>query len=178
MIFSAAMAGLPLPRVNILIPGRWIATAFLLSGKSKKSIFSRMSFETRLMMWHDESTIRNGGVYLQQTINVTIRLDGGVKGNAKKLFEDLGMDLSTALNIFARQALRQGKIPSGIFDPFHGEKNQAGLNRRIKEIEAGKNLAAHGLTADWDENNPQNTPRPFRAWARRWTRPVAPRDRG
>jgi hypothetical protein len=35
-----------------------------------------------------------------------------------------------------------------IFDPFCGEKNQAELSRRIDEIEAGKNLAAHELIED------------------------------
>jgi len=73
-----------------------------------------------------------------QTINVTIRLDRDVKENAEKLFEDLGMNLSTAFNVFARQALRQGKIPFEIFDPFYSEKNQAELSRRIADIEAGK----------------------------------------
>jgi DNA-damage-inducible protein J len=41
---------------------------------------------------------------VQNTINVTIRLDRRLKENAEKLFEDLGMNLSTAFNIFVRQA--------------------------------------------------------------------------
>jgi DNA-damage-inducible protein J len=40
------------------------------------------------------------------TINVTIRLDREVKERAESLFSDLGMNLSTAFNIFARQSLR------------------------------------------------------------------------
>jgi DNA-damage-inducible protein J len=88
---------------------------------------------------------------VQDTINVTIRLDRRVKENAEKLFDDLGMNLSTAFNIFARQALRQGKIPFEIFDPFYGEKNQAELSRRINEVEAGKNLSTHELIEVGDE---------------------------
>jgi DNA-damage-inducible protein J len=88
---------------------------------------------------------------MRDTINVTIRLDRSVKENAEKLFEDLGMNLSTAFNMFARQALRQGKIPFEIFDPFYGEKNQTELCRRIDEIEAGKNMAAHELIEVDDE---------------------------
>jgi len=34
------------------------------------------------------------------------------------------MNLSTAFNIFARQTLRQGKIPFEIYDPFYSEKNR------------------------------------------------------
>jgi len=62
-------------------------------------------------------------VFVAETINVTIRLDREVKENAEKLFNDFGRNLSTAFNIFARQALRQGKIPFEIYDPFYSEKN-------------------------------------------------------
>jgi len=74
---------------------------------------------------------------MANTINVTIRLDRDVKEQAEKMFNDFGMNLSTAFNIFARQSLRQGKIPFEICDPFYSEKNQTELNHRIDEIEAG-----------------------------------------
>ena len=80
-----------------------------------------------------------------ETINVTIRLDREVKEQAESMFNDFGMNLSTAFNIFARQSLRQGKIPFEIYDPFYSEKNQAELSRRIAEVEAGKNLTVHEL---------------------------------
>jgi len=75
---------------------------------------------------------------MAETINVTIRLDRDVKENAEKMFNDFGMNLSTAFNIFARQALRQGKIPFEIYDPFYNEKNQDRLARSIADAEAGK----------------------------------------
>jgi DNA-damage-inducible protein J len=84
---------------------------------------------------------------MSNTINVTIRLDRDVKENAEKLFDDLGMNLSTAFNIFARQSLRQGKIPFEIYDPFYSEKNQARLARSIANAEAGK-LTVHELIED------------------------------
>ena len=82
---------------------------------------------------------------MSETINVTIRLDRDVKEQAERMFSNFGMNLSTAFNIFARQALRQGKIPFEIYDPFFSEKNQTELNRRISDIEAGKNLKTHEL---------------------------------
>ena len=82
---------------------------------------------------------------MAQTINVTVRLDRDIKESAERLFGDFGMNLSTAFNIFARQSLRQGKIPFEIFDPFLCEKNQAELNRRIADVEAGKNLTSRDL---------------------------------
>ncbi|MCL1917394.1 MAG: type II toxin-antitoxin system RelB/DinJ family antitoxin [Peptococcaceae bacterium] len=84
---------------------------------------------------------------MAETINVTIRLDREVKESAEQLFNDLGMNLSTAFNIFARQALRQGKIPFEIYDPFYSEKNQARLARSVADAEAGR-ITAHELIED------------------------------
>ena len=75
---------------------------------------------------------------MAETVNVTIRLDKDVKEQAEKMFNDFGMNLSTAFNIFARQSLRQGKIPFEIYDPFYSEKNQARLTRSIADAESGK----------------------------------------
>ena len=88
---------------------------------------------------------------MAETINVTIRLDREVKEQAEMMFNNLGMNLSTAFNIFARQALRQGKIPFEIYDPFFSEKNQLELKHRISDIEAGKNIATHDLIEIEDE---------------------------
>ena len=73
-----------------------------------------------------------------ETINVTIRLDKDIKEQAEQMFSDFGMNLSTAFNIFARQALRQGRIPFEIHDPFYSEKNQERLARSIADAEAGR----------------------------------------
>ena len=81
---------------------------------------------------------------MAETINVTIRLDREVKEQAEIMFNDFGMNLSTAFNIFIRQALRQGKIPFEIYDPFYSEKNQARLARSIADAEAGK-ITVHEL---------------------------------
>ncbi|MCL2679493.1 MAG: type II toxin-antitoxin system RelB/DinJ family antitoxin [Dehalococcoidia bacterium] len=88
---------------------------------------------------------------MSETINVTIRLDRDVKEQAEKMFNDFGMNLSTAFNIFARQSLRQGRIPFEIYDPFYSVKNQAELSRRIADIEAGRNLSVHELIKAEDE---------------------------
>ena len=74
---------------------------------------------------------------MSKTINVTIRLDKDVKERAEQMFGDFGMNLSTAFNIFIRQALRQGKIPFEISDPFYSEKNQIRLSESIDKAEAG-----------------------------------------
>ncbi len=45
------------------------------------------------------------------TTDVTIRLDAALKKQAEQLFAELGMNFTTAINIFLRQAVRQQKIP-------------------------------------------------------------------
>ena len=43
--------------------------------------------------------------------NISIRMDTDVKDKADRLFSELGMNISTAFNIFVRQSLREGGIP-------------------------------------------------------------------
>jgi DNA-damage-inducible protein J len=57
---------------------------------------------------------------------VSIRIDDNVKDDADKLFEELGLTLSGAVNIFVRQALRQRGIPFVVTmesDPFYDIAN-------------------------------------------------------
>ncbi|MDO4552897.1 MAG: type II toxin-antitoxin system RelB/DinJ family antitoxin [Bacillota bacterium] len=48
------------------------------------------------------------------TTNISIRMDTELKAQAEELFNELGMNLTTAFNIFVRQSLREGGIPFGI----------------------------------------------------------------
>ena len=43
--------------------------------------------------------------------NVCIRIDTELKAQAEALFGELGMNLTTAFNIFLRQAVRERRIP-------------------------------------------------------------------
>lgn len=48
-----------------------------------------------------------------ETTNTTfsLKLDKELKLKAETLFSELGMNMTTAFNIFLRQSVRQGKIP-------------------------------------------------------------------
>ena len=46
--------------------------------------------------------------------NLSIRMDAETKRQAEQLFDSLGMSMSTAFNIFVRQALRVRGIPFAI----------------------------------------------------------------
>lgn len=45
------------------------------------------------------------------TTNVTIRMDKDLKMQADELFSALGLNMSTAMGVFCRQAVRLGRIP-------------------------------------------------------------------
>lgn len=48
---------------------------------------------------------------MANTTNISIRMDTDLKSKADTLFNELGMNISTAFNIFVRQAIREGRIP-------------------------------------------------------------------
>ena len=43
--------------------------------------------------------------------NINIRTDSNVKSQAQALFSNLGLDMTTAINMFLRQAVRQQALP-------------------------------------------------------------------
>lgn len=48
---------------------------------------------------------------MANTTNISIRMDSVLKEQADALFNELGMNITTAFNIFVRQAVREGRIP-------------------------------------------------------------------
>ncbi len=72
---------------------------------------------------------------------VNIRIDDALKEKADTLFEELGLNMTTAINIFVRQTIRQGGIPFEIttqIDPFYSESNMKALRKSIEEANSGK----------------------------------------
>ncbi len=50
-------------------------------------------------------------------INTTIKIDPILKEQSQTLFESLGLNLSSAINIFLRQAVREQAIPFRVGSP-------------------------------------------------------------
>lgn len=67
------------------------------------------------------------------TVPTQIRIDSNVKKQANELFSELGMDMSSAVNIFLRQCILRGGIPFTIEDPHYSQKllNAASEAKRI-----------------------------------------------
>ena len=78
---------------------------------------------------------------------VNIRIDDDLKIHAESIFEELGLNMTTAFNMFIRQTIRQGGIPFEITtrtDPFFNAENLKVLRQSIKEANEGR-LTVHEL---------------------------------
>ncbi|MCL1833832.1 MAG: type II toxin-antitoxin system RelB/DinJ family antitoxin [Leptospirales bacterium] len=78
---------------------------------------------------------------------INIRIDDELKVRADHIFEELGLNMTTAFTMFIRQTIRQGGIPFEITtktDPFYNAENIKILYQSVKEAEEGK-LIAHEL---------------------------------
>ena len=81
---------------------------------------------------------------------VNIRIDDDLKTRAEKIFNELGLNFSTAFNLFIRQTIRQGGIPFEVTtrtDPFYSNENMKFLRKSINDAEMGK-ITAHELIED------------------------------
>ena len=81
------------------------------------------------------------------TMNVSIRMDTELKAQADELFAELGMNLSTAFNIFVRQSLREGGIP---FEIRTDRPNKETIAAMLEAENIAKDPKVKGYT-DLDE---------------------------
>ena len=73
------------------------------------------------------------------TTSVTIRMDENLKRQVEALFDEMGLNMTTAITMFAKAVVRQNKIPFEIAaDPFYSENNQAHLRKAIADLEANR----------------------------------------
>jgi len=78
---------------------------------------------------------------MAETTTLNIRIDRELKDQAEVFFGELGLNMSSAFNIFVRQSLREGRIPfelSLVADPFYSSTNMAVLRQSIKEADEGR----------------------------------------
>ena len=68
------------------------------------------------------------------TVSMNIRMDSAVKKQAQELFSALGMDMTTAVNIFLRQAIQRQGMP---FDVVLNRPNAETLEA-LAEVEEMK----------------------------------------
>lgn len=80
------------------------------------------------------------GYGMANTINVNIRVDEDLKKQTEILLTEMGLNMTTAVNMFLRQVLRTGGIPFEITtrtDDFYNPVNQQILRESIDRLEKG-----------------------------------------
>ena len=81
------------------------------------------------------------------TVPTQIRIDETVKAQATSLFNDLGMDMSSAVNIFLRQCLLRGGLPFTVELPNYSQKTLEAL-AEAKRISRDETVASSDNLAD------------------------------
>ena len=78
--------------------------------------------------------------------HIHVRIDDDTKKQAQQIFGDMGLDITTAINMFIKQVVRNRSFPFlPSADPFYNDSNMAHLMRVKADVDAGRNMAAHDL---------------------------------
>lgn len=90
---------------------------------------------------------------MANTTQVSFRIDENVKTEAERVLKEMGLTLSTAINVFLVKVGREHRIPFEISsDPFYSEENMSYLAGIIEGIENGtRPLTEHKLIEEDDE---------------------------
>ena len=86
---------------------------------------------------------------MANTVNVNIRMDEETKKQAERLFADLGLNMTTAINVFVKQCLNNNGLPFEVVrkDAFYNSFNMEVLKQSIAQLEAGRGTV-HELIED------------------------------
>lgn len=87
------------------------------------------------------------GADTMATSPTQIRIDSTVKTDANELFSKLGIDMSSAVNIFLRQCILRGGLPFKVEVPKYNAETLAAM-AEARDIMSGKIQATSYNTAD------------------------------
>lgn len=70
---------------------------------------------------------------------ISLRVDDDIKRSAERTFDDIGLSMSTAINIFLKTVVRENRIPFELAaDPFYSEENMTRLRKAVDDLNAGR----------------------------------------
>lgn len=74
--------------------------------------------------------------------NINIRMDEELKRSFEHVCDELGMNMSTAMTIFAKKMTRERRIPFEVsYDPFYSESNLKALRSSREQLSEGKTVS-------------------------------------
>ena len=71
------------------------------------------------------------------TVNMSIRMDTELKKQADAMFSDMGLNMTTAITMFLRQVVRQGRIPFEIATDIPNAETVAAI-KEMDDMLSGK----------------------------------------
>lgn len=71
------------------------------------------------------------------TVTMSIRMDTELKKQAEAMFSDMGLNMTTAMNMFLRQVVRQGRIPFEIATDIPNSETLAAI-KEMDDMISGK----------------------------------------
>ena len=77
---------------------------------------------------------------MANTANINIRMDANLKKQFEAFCADMGMSMTTAINIFAKKAVRENRIPFEV----SGDAPNAETQAAIREVQQMKTDPALG----------------------------------
>ncbi len=84
---------------------------------------------------------------MANTTNFSVRMDSDIKRQCEALYNELGMNLTTAINVFLRQSLRVGGFP---FDVKLDQPNKETIAAMLEAERIAKDPSVKGYD-DLDE---------------------------
>ena len=82
---------------------------------------------------------------MNNVTSVSFRIDTDLKNQADALFANLGLNMTTAFNMFLRQAVREGRIP---FDVTTHVPNKETVAAMLESIQLMNDPNAKGYTLE------------------------------
>lgn len=78
---------------------------------------------------------------------ISLRIDDDVKRGAEQALDEIGLSMSTAINVFLRKVAREKRIPFELSaDPFYSESNIRYLEDIMQDVKNGSaHFAEHEL---------------------------------
>lgn len=81
--------------------------------------------------------IERGDIMAQTLVN--FRIDEETKKEMEKVCDELGITVTTALNIFIKKMTREKRIPFDVsIDPFYSKSNMNAIDESIKQLNEQK----------------------------------------
>lgn len=72
-------------------------------------------------------------------VQINVRVDEDVKRKAERVCQEIGISMSSAINVYLKKIARENKIPFELTaDPFYSKENMDYLEKKYNDYKNGK----------------------------------------